>query len=173
MKCKNCGHLRIVHTTERCWNNFDNGKNCDCKQFTPSEDHYLMEKIETINRLNNLKEKGCGKHLITARLGKNDGIDCGDFNHYIECEFYGKTQMKECDCFMGNIELCPSCSNNSSQNHTAMELVGRSENKDPDEVCKLKSDSDSGSDIPLSDKIYCEMCLEVKRVCICVIPKWK
>lgn len=44
MKCKNCGHKRIVHTTERCWNNFDNSKNCDCKQFTPLEEFNLSNK---------------------------------------------------------------------------------------------------------------------------------
>ena len=57
----------------------------------------------------NYQSSGCGKLILTSRIGKDDEIDCGECRHYVECENYGeKEKLDSCDIDC-KILLCDDC----------------------------------------------------------------
>ena len=128
MKCKNCGQEKDTHNDRNPWN--------DCKQFIPSEDVSVPQKV--------VQNKGCGKPYKKGILTFECGID----------------------------KLCPSCSalkqgaeviKKAAEKHSKdvdddIYNTLTETDKDPegkDDRCHLQEHS-SGSDIPLSDKIFGE-----------------
>lgn len=152
MRCKNCGHEKVFHkdimknTKDKyCVHCKLEEKRVICKQFTPSE------KITTNYDKDNikyLKDTGCGKMAIFDM--KEYGI-CGD----------GETLCPSCSKLKPTNECQISSSNHSPQMSTANALSSnqkaedRDEDKESDEKYTVfsNSNSDSGSDFNLSDKI--------------------
>ena len=65
--------------------------------------------------------KGCGKVVLTSRIGKDDGVNCGECKHYIECENYGdKKKLDDCDKFC-EVLLCEECGEICECGHTRNE----------------------------------------------------
>ena len=154
MKCKNCGHDEDCHDEEepkycigreglKYWDN------CDCKQFIPQEEvsdilFVSADKPKEQKKGTEKEQKGCG--IVYNRLGDKGRcmIFCGDL-------------------YRKKIQLCPSCSNNSSPRKPDSS-VAKTENlrsglvspkpldKDPDDS-ETRSSDDSGSDFILSEKI--------------------
>ncbi|MGR3175081.1 MAG: hypothetical protein ACUZ8N_10835 [Candidatus Scalindua sp.] len=142
MKCK-CGHEEEEHPEERCertGEGLTDGdciiKDCDCKQFIPSEiDNLAISYGKEKTYLDKGKKIGCGKERPVRKT---------------LCQLF-EGHKGSCQAVIYWEDESTLCKNNSSESRSETPIKKQNQDKKPEETIGNNKET-SGSDIPLIEK---------------------